>query len=177
MILAADEEQCLEEVLIIAAALEIRDPRERPVDKQHAADQAHAKFADERSDFMSFLKLWDFAREQEEKLSRGQFQKACRQNFLSSLRIREWFDLTRQLKQLAEEHGLQLRPRKNNAEAIHRAILAGLLSNIASKARRTTTPEPGTSSSTCGPARSPSRASPAGSWLRNWSKPPSGMPA
>ncbi len=136
MILAADEEQCLEEVLIIAAALEIRDPRERPVDKQHAADQAHAKFADERSDFMSFLKLWDFAREQEEKLSRGQFQKACRQNFLSSLRIREWYDLTRQLKQLAEEHGLQMRPRKNNAEAIHRAILAGLLSNIALKGEK-----------------------------------------
>jgi ATP-dependent helicase HrpA len=136
MILAADEEQCLEEVLIIAAALEIRDPRERPVEKQQAADQAHAKFADERSDYMSFLKLWDFARDQEEKLSRGQFQKACRQNFLSSLRIREWYDLTRQLKQLAEEHGLQMRPRKNNAEAIHRAILAGLLSNIALKGEK-----------------------------------------
>ena len=103
MILAADEEQCLEEILIIAAALEIRDPRERPVEKQFAADTAHQKFADERSDFMSYLKLWDFAREQEEKLSRGQFQKACHQNFLSSLRLREWSDLARQLRQIAEE--------------------------------------------------------------------------
>lgn len=136
MILAADEEQCLEEVLIIASALEIRDPRERPVDKQGAADAAHAKFADERSDFMSYLKLWDFAREQEEKLSRGQFQKACRQNFLSSIRLREWSDLARQLKQIVEEHGLKTRPRKNNAEAIHRAVLAGLLSNIALKGEK-----------------------------------------
>ncbi len=136
MILAADEEQCLEEVLIIAAALEIRDPRERPVDKQHAADSAHQKFADERSDFMSYLKLWDFAREQEEKLSRGQFQRACHQNFLSSLRLREWADLARQLRQTAEEHGLKARPRKNNPEAIHRAVLTGLLSNIALKGEK-----------------------------------------
>ena len=136
MILAADEEQCLEEVLIIAAALEIRDPRERPADKQFAADSAHQKFADERSDFMSYLKLWDFAREQEEKLSRGQFQRACHQNFLSSLRLREWSDLARNLRQIAEEHGLKSRPRKNQPEAIHRAILTGLLSNIALKGEK-----------------------------------------
>ncbi len=136
MILAADDEQCLEEVLIIASALEIRDPRERPVDKQFAADSAHQKFADERSDFMSFLKLWDFAREQEEKLSRGQFQKMCRQNFLSSLRLREWADLTRQLKQIAEEHGLKPANRKNQPDAIHRAVLTGLLSNIALKGEK-----------------------------------------
>ncbi len=136
MILAADEEQCLEEVLIIAAALEIRDPRERPADKQFAADSAHQKFADERSDFMSYLKLWDFAREQEEKLSRGQFQRACHQNFLSSLRLREWSDLARNLRQIAEEHGLKSRPRKNQPEAIHRAVLTGLLSNIALKGEK-----------------------------------------
>jgi len=136
MILAADEEQCLEEVLIIAAALEIRDPRERPVDKQFAADSAHQKFADERSDFMSYLKLWDFAREQEEKLSRGQFQKACHQNFLSSLRLREWSDLARQLRQIAEEQGLKTKPRKNQPESIHRAVLTGLLSNIALKGEK-----------------------------------------
>lgn len=136
MILAAHDEQCLEEVLIIASALEIRDPRERPADKQHAADSAHQKFADERSDFMSFLKLWDFARDQEEKLSRGQFQKACHQNFLSAIRIREWSDLTRQLRQIVEEHGLKPRPRKNNPEAIHRAILTGMLSNIALKGEK-----------------------------------------
>lgn len=136
MILAANEEQCLEEVLIIAAALEIRDPRERPVDKQFAADSAHQKFADERSDFMSYLKLWDFAQEQEQKLSRGQFQRACRQNFLSPLRLREWSDLTRQLRQIAEEHGLQPHPRKNNPESIHRAVLTGLLSNVALKGEK-----------------------------------------
>ena len=136
MILAADDEQCLEEVLIIASALEIRDPRERPVDKQFAADSAHQKFADERSDFMSFLKLWDFAQEQEEKLSRGQFQKMCRQNFLSALRLREWTDLTRQLKQIAEEHGLKPKHRKNQPDSIHRAVLSGLLSNIALKGEK-----------------------------------------
>ncbi len=136
MILAADEEQCLEEILIIAAALEIRDPRERPADKQFAADSAHQKFADERSDFMSYLKLWDFAQEQTEKLSRGQFQRACHQNFLSSLRLREWSDLARNLRQIAEEHGLKSRPRKNNPEAIHRAVLTGLLSNIALKGEK-----------------------------------------
>jgi ATP-dependent helicase HrpA len=131
MILAADQERCLQEVLIIAAALEVQDPRDRPADKQPAADACHSQFQDESSDFLSYLKLWDFYHALREKLSKNQLQKACRQNFLSPTRMREWLDIHRQLCQLAEEAGLRHKPRRNDYGAIHRALLRGLLSNVA----------------------------------------------
>ena len=105
MILAAIEEGCLPEMLIIAAALEVQDPRERPMEKQEAADKAHAQFADEQSDFLSYLKIWDFYHKLKDTLSRNQLQRACRQNFLSFMRLREWLDVHRELLERIEETG------------------------------------------------------------------------
>lgn len=134
MILAADEEQSLSEVLIIASALEVRDPRLRPIDRQQAADEAHAKFKHPASDFMSLLKIWDFYHELKAKLSRSQLRKACVQNYLSYLRVQEWSDIHRQLVQLVNQSGMKPKKRREDDEAdnaIHRAILAGLLSGVA----------------------------------------------
>ncbi len=131
MIVAADQESCLHEMLIIAAALEVQDVRDRPVEKQKQADEAHAKFAHDDSDFLTLLNLWDFFHGLRDKLSRSQIRRACQQNFLSFMRIREWQDVHRQLRQLATENGLQVSARKNDSDAIHRALLCGLLSNVA----------------------------------------------
>lgn len=133
MILAAEDEQCVEEVLIITSALELRDPRDRPLDKQKAADEAHEKFQHETSDFLSYLKLWDFYSDLEKKLSHSKLRKACAQNFLSPNRMREWKDLHRQLRQMARDSKIQFTDRRNNEDAIHRAILGGLLHNVAMK--------------------------------------------
>ncbi|MGE0607111.1 MAG: ATP-dependent RNA helicase HrpA [Pirellulales bacterium] len=131
MILAAHDENCLHEVLIIAAALELQDPRERPLDKQQEADAAHARFVDTESDFMGYLKLWDFYHGLAQDLSRSKLQKACRQNFLSHNRLREWLDLHRQLLQIVQDAGMKQQARRNDYGAIHRALLAGLLSHVA----------------------------------------------
>jgi ATP-dependent helicase HrpA len=103
MILEAAREKCLDEVLIIVSALSIQDPRERPMDKQQAADSAHAKFQDERSDFLSLLKLWKFYREREKQLSHNKLRRLCRENFLSFIRMREWEDVHQQLRTMAFE--------------------------------------------------------------------------
>ncbi len=130
MILAAHDEGCLAEVLVIAAVLELQDPRERPLEKQQAADEAHAQFADEQSDFLSYLKLWDFYHQLKGKLSRSQLRKACHTNFLSHNRMREWADIHLQLKQLVDQAGLKPGQRRDEYANIHRAILTGLLSNL-----------------------------------------------
>jgi ATP-dependent helicase HrpA len=131
MTLAGNDEGCLAEILIIATALEIQDPRERPVDKQQAADECHRRFLDERSDFVSYLNLWDFFHELKAKLSKNQLRKACRKNFLSFNRLREWQDLHRQLKQLVEQSGMKAKGRGAEYDLIHRALLTGILSNVA----------------------------------------------
>lgn len=131
MILAADELNCLDDVLIIASALEVRDPRERPIDKQQAADEQHAKFTDATSDFLSYLNLWDFYHHLKETLSRNQLRRACRQHFLSYNRLREWADIYRQLRRLIQERDHNLPPRSNDPNSIHRALLTGLLSGVA----------------------------------------------
>ena len=131
LILGGHEENCLHEVLIIAAALELQDPRDRPIDKQQAADEAHAKFQDTNSDFMSYLKLWDFYHKVRSGASRGQLRKACQQNFLSYNRMREWVDIHHQLSELVAEVGLKPTKRQDNFDAIHRALLAGFLASIA----------------------------------------------
>ncbi len=105
MILAADERNCLEEMLIIASGLEVQDPRERPAEKAEQADQCHAQLADPSSDFFSIVKLWDFYHHLKKTLSKNQLRKACHQNFLSYNRLREWADIYRQLRQLVEESG------------------------------------------------------------------------
>ncbi len=134
MILAGEAENCLHEVLIIASALELQDPRERPLDKQQAADAAHEQFKHEDSDFLSHLKLWDFYHKLRGDVSRSRLRKACRQHFLSYNRLREWADIYQQLLRLVEEAGFKLQKRKDDFEAIHRALLTGLLSNIAYRA-------------------------------------------
>ena len=120
MILAAIEEGCLHEVLIIAAALEVQDPRERPLEKQEAADKAHAQFANEQSDFLSYLKIWDFYHKLKDTLSRNQLQKACRQNFLSLMRMREWLDVHRELLELIEEDGERVDRQGEEGEEVDR---------------------------------------------------------
>ncbi|NUQ66238.1 MAG: ATP-dependent RNA helicase HrpA [Pirellulales bacterium] len=130
IILAGHAEGCLSEVLIIAAALEVQDPRERPLEKQQLADEVHGQFADPASDFLGYLKLWDFYHHLKGTLSRNQLRKACRQNFLSYNRMREWTDIHLQLLQLVEQAGLQPGKRRDDFGAIHRAVLSGLLSNL-----------------------------------------------
>jgi ATP-dependent helicase HrpA len=110
MILEAGREKCLDEVLVIVAALSIQDPRERPLDKQQAADAAHAKFRDERSDFLGLLKMWKWYREHAKQLSHNKLRKLCRENFISFIRMREWDDVHQQLRALAFELPQRQRP-------------------------------------------------------------------
>ncbi|OIQ82726.1 ATP-dependent RNA helicase HrpB [mine drainage metagenome] len=134
MILAARREGCLREILIIGAALAIQDPRERPMDKREAADQAHAKFADERSDFMGFLKLWAFYDDAlRHKKSNRELLANCHQNFLSFLRLKEWRELHGQLAGIVGEMDFHPNTDEASFEQIHRALLAGLLGNIGFK--------------------------------------------
>lgn len=105
MILAARAENCLPEVLIIAAALSVQDPRERPMDKQELADAAHAPFRDENSDFISYLKVWKWYHDRAAHLSTSKLRRTCQENFLSYVRLREWHDTHRQLHELVAEMG------------------------------------------------------------------------
>lgn len=136
MVLAGQSERCLNEVLIIAAALEVQDPRERPAEKEDLADQKHALFAHEESDFLSYLNLWDGFRDWRDEVSRNRLRKICQENFLSFNRMREWQDVHRQLLQLVRQSGFEIEPRRDDYDAIHRALLAGLLSNIALRRER-----------------------------------------
>ncbi len=134
MILAAKREGCLNEILIIASVLSIQDPRERPMDKREAADQAHAKFAGEGSDFMSYLKLWDFFDNAlKTKKSNKDLLNQCHSNFLSFLRLKEWRELHGQIKQITDEMEFKLNEKEASYEQIHKALLAGLLGNIGFK--------------------------------------------
>ena len=134
MILAAKKENCLREILIIGAALAIQDPRERPMDKREAADQAHAKFADERSDFMGFLKLWTWYDDAlRHKKSNRDLLNQCHQQFLSFLRLKEWRELHGQLSAITGEMDFHPNTDEAGYEQIHRALLAGLLGNIGFK--------------------------------------------
>ena len=109
MVLAAVEEGVLREVLIIAAALSVQDPRERPMDKQELADQAHAPFRDESSDFLGYLKLWNWYHQTAREVSSSKLRKLCQENFLSFVRMREWHDIHQQLLALTTEMGLEQR--------------------------------------------------------------------
>ncbi|MBC7819102.1 MAG: ATP-dependent RNA helicase HrpA, partial [Planctomycetaceae bacterium] len=112
LIVAGHDEGCLHDILIIAAALEAQDPRERPLDKQQAADEKHKPFQHPESDFLSLLKLWDFFHHLKDTLSKSQVRKACLQNFLNFNRLREWADVHRQLVEFAQENGLKVGQRK-----------------------------------------------------------------
>ena len=134
MVLAASEQGCLEEVLVIASALAVQDPRERPTEKQQQADQSHARFRHPRSDFMAWLNLWRYYEEQRQALSNNQLAKLCKREFLSYLRMREWRDIHTQLTIACRSQKLKPRPglpQEENYDGVHRALLSGLLGNIA----------------------------------------------
>ena len=131
MLLAAADEGAVNDVLTIVSALSVQDPRDRPFDKRQAADELHAEFNHESSDFMAWLNLWNFVTVQKEALSNSQFRKMCKQRFLSALRIIEWIDVRRQLERLCKELKLPLSNSVAKPEHIHRALLAGLLANVA----------------------------------------------
>ena len=148
MLIAAHEFGVLPEVLVIAAALEIQDPRERPPDKRQAADEAHAPFQDPRSDFLSYLKLWRFYQARREDVSRSKLDRVCRSHFLSVQRMREWSDVYRQLREMVATAFSDRRSRTAIAAprfdddvdkvvdddryaTIHQAILTGSLSSVA----------------------------------------------
>ncbi|GAA0544024.1 ATP-dependent RNA helicase HrpA [Rheinheimera aquimaris] len=133
MVLFAAENGGLNELLVLSAALSIQDPRERPLDKQQKADQYHARFADPDSDFASWLKLWQYLQEQQDALSNNQFRRLCRQEFLNYLRVREWQDLNTQLTQLMQEQGYQQNQQTAGYQAIHQAVLSGLLGQVGFK--------------------------------------------
>jgi ATP-dependent helicase HrpA len=158
MLLAAEEHGCLHEMLIIASALETQDPRVRPVEYQQDADAAHLRFRDFHSDFLGYLRLWDFYQSLRSQLGRGRLERACRDNFLSLARLREWGDVHRQLAEQCREAHLHAGPRRwfqdsspceqpaqadpkqkespenrfpEGYEPIHLSILSGLLSGVA----------------------------------------------
>jgi ATP-dependent RNA helicase HrpA len=134
MVLAATEQQCLPEILVIASALAVQDPRERPADKQQQSDQAHARFRHEKSDFMAWLNLWRYYEEQRQALSQNQLRKLCKREFLSFLRMREWRDIHAQLSIACRQQKLKpgkALPEEENYQGVHVALLSGLLGNIA----------------------------------------------
>jgi len=134
MILAAGQEQCLAEVLVIAAALEVGDPRERPFEHAEAADKAHEQFRDEQSDFLALLGLWKHCEDAvDHRKSSRKLAQALQGQFLSQRRLREWRDVHRQLAALAGEIGLRVNPRPATPDQVHRALIAGLLGNIGCK--------------------------------------------
>jgi ATP-dependent helicase HrpA len=130
MILAAREHNCLKEVLIVAAALGTQDPRDRPQEQAAAADQAHSKWKDEKSEFLSYLKLWAAGDEIWKHETSNKQRQWCRQNFISWLRLREWRDVHGQLMTLCHEHGWKENQLPASYEAIHKALLTGLLGHI-----------------------------------------------
>ncbi|SFX05717.1 ATP-dependent RNA helicase HrpA [Marinospirillum alkaliphilum] len=130
MLLEASARGCLQEVMIITAALNLQDPRERPVEHQQAADQAHAQWADPDSDFVALVNLWHHYETQRQELSASQLRKYCQKHFLSWMRMREWRDTHHQLKLLCREIGLTENTQPAGPQPLHQALLSGLLSNI-----------------------------------------------
>jgi len=130
MVLEAGGNGALREVLIIVAALSIQDPRERPMEKRQQADEQHRRFADEHSDFMAWLNLWNYLKEQQRELSGSAFRRMCKREYLHYLRVREWQDLHSQLKKACKTLDLQQSASEADPDAIHRSLLSGLLSHI-----------------------------------------------
>lgn len=133
MVVEADKNNCVREVMVIAAALSIQDPRERPSDKQTQADQNHARFKDETSDFLAFLNMWRYVREQQKERGSSSFRRMCKQEYLNFLRIREWQDIYSQLRTVAKSMGIHVNEADAPEQVIHVSLLAGLLSHIGLK--------------------------------------------
>jgi ATP-dependent helicase HrpA len=139
MVLEADQLGCVREVLVIASALSIQDPRERPQEKREQANEFHNRFKVEGSDLLSIVALWDYLRTQQRELSGNQFRRMCRKEYLNYLRVREWMDLFSQLRRIAGQ--LKIRPTggvtASHPDHVHQAVLAGLLSHIGMRDRET----------------------------------------
>ncbi|WP_329614889.1 ATP-dependent RNA helicase HrpA [Streptomyces brevispora] len=133
MVIEADRNGCVREVMVIASALSIQDPRERPSEKQTQADQQHARFKDETSDFLAFLNLWRYIREQQKERGSSSFRRMCKQEYLNYLRIREWQDIYAQLRTVAKQMGIELNEDDAPEQSVHTSLLAGLLSHIGLK--------------------------------------------
>jgi ATP-dependent helicase HrpA len=133
MIIESGTQGCAREILIIAAALSIQDPRERPTDNQQAADTAHRRFAQPESDFVAFVALWDYLAERQRELSGSAFRRLCRSEFLNYLRVREWQDLHGQLAALTRELGINAKSSSAERVRLHTSLLAGLLSHVGMK--------------------------------------------
>ncbi|WRZ92008.1 ATP-dependent RNA helicase HrpA [Streptomyces sp. NBC_01007] len=145
MVLEADKNGCAREVMVIAAALSIQDPRERPSEKQAQADQQHARFKDETSDFLAFLNLWRYVREQQTERGSSAFRRMCKQEYLNFLRIREWQDIYSQLRTVAKQMGIHLNEEDAPEQSVHVSLLAGLLSHVGMKDVKETGGESGKS--------------------------------
>lgn len=133
MLVEAASQNALKEVAIIAAALAIQDPRERPAEKQQAADEKHRRFWHDNSDFAAYLALWDYVEQQRQELSQNQWRKQSSKEFLSFMRLREWRDLHHQIRVACKQIGLQENKQPAGDTAVHKALLAGLLSHIGQK--------------------------------------------
>ncbi|HAU8293267.1 TPA: ATP-dependent RNA helicase HrpA [Vibrio vulnificus] len=133
MVLEAPRFGCLKEVMIITAALSIQDPRERPSDKQQSADDKHRRFYHEDSDFLTFVNVWNHIQKQQKALSGNQFRRQCKDDYLNYLRVREWQDVYFQIHQSMREMEFKLNSEPGSYDAVHSAILTGLLSHIGMK--------------------------------------------
>ncbi|WP_372860622.1 ATP-dependent RNA helicase HrpA [Spongiibacter sp.] len=133
LIMAAAEQHCLREMLVIASALSIQDPRERPADKQQAADEQHRRFWQEGSDFLAYVALWEYAEEQRQALSASQWRRLCKKEFLSWTRMREWREVHHQLLLMCRQLQLRLNDEPADYQRLHRALLPGFLGQIANK--------------------------------------------
>ncbi|MDO6563837.1 ATP-dependent RNA helicase HrpA [Amphritea sp. 1_MG-2023] len=133
MLLAAAKNNCLSEMIVIASALSVQDPRERPMEKQQAADQKHREYADEDSDFVTLINLWKLYEEQRQALSQNQLRKYCQKQFLSYMRMREWRDVHRQLHLICRNLDYKENAQPAGYDALHQSLLTGLLGNMGFK--------------------------------------------
>ncbi len=130
MVLAAHDQSCLRELLIIVSALSVQDARERPIEKQQAADLSHRRFWAENSDFIGFVNLWDYVETLRQELNQNQLRKLCKKEFISYLRLREWRDVHHQLCIAVKDLGFRINHEPATHDSIHKALLCGLLGNL-----------------------------------------------
>ena len=133
MVIESAKQNCVDEVIIIAAGLSIQDPRERPQDKRQQADQMHAEFVNKESDFLSLYQLWQEFKQQQQELSSNQLRNWCKKHFINFMRMREWQDIVSQLKKSIAELGFGISSQAAEYQPIHQAIASGLLSHIGNK--------------------------------------------
>jgi len=150
MVLESAKHGVSREVLAIVAGLTVQDPRERPLEKRPQADQFHARFVDPTSDFLSLLNLWNYLEEKQDELGSSAFRRMCKSEYLNYLRVREWHDVFRQLKQVSRPLGITLGDAKVDPDGIHRSILSGLLSQIGLKITTETAKKPDARNSSSG---------------------------